>query len=152
LEYVRGLGAIARVAEVDKILAERGSAERLELVPVAEIDEREAELRSQPGSEIEKAHQVVAWKLFVELSTRITTQSLYDADQQGRPHPAGLLSEALDSLHSAFTSCRDQLKESHATQPFLRQNGGLTLEGSVLRILNEGLRPFLARWHPRLEL
>lgn len=97
--------------------------------------------------------RATAWKLFVELSTRIATRSLYEtpAGPDGARHGAGLLSAALKSLYDAFTACRAQLKEGQATVLHVHRPDLETLETYVLRILNDGLAPFLARWHPRFD-
>lgn len=87
------------------------------------------------GDESERA---AAWALYVELATRVSTQPLGPKE--------GLLREALSSLYALFPTTRDILK---AAGP----NVGLR-EASVgrlaIEVLNQGLRPFLARWHPEL--
>jgi len=82
----------------------------------------------------------VAWKLFVETVTRISTQRL---DMNG-----GLVREALTSLYSLFASTRDILKQS---QPSRLTGTGPTVEQLAIAMLNTELRPFLTRWHPRLR-
>jgi hypothetical protein len=81
----------------------------------------------------------VAWSLYVELITRIALQPLR-ADE-------GLLREALTSLHSLFGSTRQTLKEAGPTLRVSPRSVG----GIAINVLNQGLRPFLAKWHPRLE-
>ncbi|MBN1608461.1 MAG: hypothetical protein JW940_17650 [Polyangiaceae bacterium] len=79
-----------------------------------------------------------AWELYVELATRVATQPL-DPD-------TGMAREALDSLHALFETTRAILR---AAGP-----GVGTSERSLgylaISVLNQGLRPFLSRWHPRL--
>jgi hypothetical protein len=82
--------------------------------------------------------QVVAWRLFVETATRVSTQPL---DRE-----AGLLREALTSLHSLFEIVRGTLQEAHPSRP----NIGPTVEHLAITMLNHEIRPFLARWHPAL--
>jgi hypothetical protein len=82
----------------------------------------------------------VAWKLFVETVTRISTQSL---DAGG-----GFVREALTSLYSLFASTRDILKQS---QPSRLTGTDPTVEQLAIAMLNTELRPFLTRWHPRLR-
>lgn len=82
----------------------------------------------------------VAWKLFVETVTRITTQPLDDQ--------AGLIREALTSLYSLFATTRDTLKNS---RPSLPAAGNQTVEHLAVTMLNWELRPFLSKWHPRLR-
>ena len=80
-----------------------------------------------------------AWSLYVELTTRITTQTL-ETDQ-------GLLREALNSLYSLFASTRQILREAGP-------DVGTSLEsvgGIAIAVLNVGLRPFLTKWHPVLS-
>lgn len=82
--------------------------------------------------------RVAAWELYVELNTRIATQELGDGD--------GLLREALSSLHALFGLTRQILKNAG---PGVGQ-GEESLAFYALAILNRVLRPFLAKWHPRL--
>lgn len=79
-----------------------------------------------------------AWELFVEVSTRISTQPLGDEE--------GFLREALNSLYHLFGRTRDLLAQSQPT----RVTGGKTVEYLALTMLNQELRPFLSRWHPLL--
>ncbi|MBD1866140.1 hypothetical protein H6F95_02240 [Cyanobacteria bacterium FACHB-471] len=89
--------------------------------------------------ESDDAMRRAAWALYVELTTRITTQTLED-DQ-------GLLREALNSLYSLFASTREILREAGP-------DVGTSLEsvgGIAIAVLNVGLRPFLTKWHPALS-
>ena len=82
----------------------------------------------------------VAWRMFVEIASRIATQELKPG--------TGKLGEALDSLYGIFTSTRDELKTmSPSVVPLSRDQ--MTVETYGLNMLNQVLRPFLARWHPR---
>jgi hypothetical protein len=88
--------------------------------------------------ESDEAMRRAAWALYVELRTRITTQTL-ETDQ-------GLLREALNSLYSLFASTREILREAGP-------DVGTSLEsvgGIAIAVLNVGLRPFLSKWHPAL--
>lgn len=87
-------------------------------------------------------HRRSGWKIFVEASTRIATQSL--------PQRAGVIREALTSLYGLFDIVRTELKEIPPSPPPLNSND-FTMESYAIRILNDGLRPCLARWHPRLS-
>ncbi|MFI6319421.1 hypothetical protein ACIBG8_17955 [Nonomuraea sp. NPDC050556] len=82
----------------------------------------------------------VAWRLFVETVTRVSTQPLDDDD--------GLVREALGSLHGLFVTTRDTLK---STRPSAPVPGGQTVEHLAITMLNKVLRPFLSTWHPRLS-
>ena len=72
-----------------------------------------------------------AWELYVEMMTRITTQSL--------PHKHGDEKTALDSVFSLFPTTREILKKY----------GRETIEFSKIAIpvLNQIVRPFTAKWH-----
>lgn len=80
-----------------------------------------------------------AWALYVELSTRIATQQLEDEH--------GLLREALNSLYSLFGITRQILKEAGPDVGASPE----TVGGIATAVLNQGLRPFLAEWHPKLQ-
>jgi len=80
-----------------------------------------------------------AWSLYVELVTRIAVQSL-ELDE-------GLLREALNSLYSLFGTTRQVLKEAGPDVGASHNSVG----GIAIAVLNRGLRPFLAKWHPRLQ-
>jgi hypothetical protein len=80
-----------------------------------------------------------AWSLYVELMTRIAVQPL-ELDQ-------GLLGESLTSLYSLFETTREILKEAGPDVGASYWSVG----GIAIAVLNNGLRPFLARWHPMLQ-
>jgi len=80
-----------------------------------------------------------AWSLYVELVTRIAVQSL-ELDE-------GLLREALNSLYSLFGTTRQVLKEAGPDVGASHNSVG----GIAIAVLNRGLRPFLSKWHPRLQ-
>ena len=92
------------------------------------------------SAEIEPDHaeQQVAWILYVELSTRVALQPL-NPEQ-------GFLREALTSLHSIFVTTRSVLRDAGphvAGHPH-------SVGAIAIRVLNQGLRPVLAKWHPLL--
>jgi hypothetical protein len=82
----------------------------------------------------------VAWKLFVETMTRVSTQPLEQEE--------GLLREAMSSLYGLFEMVRETLKE---TLPSTADDGAPTVEQLAITMLNLELRPFLSRWHPALR-
>jgi hypothetical protein len=82
----------------------------------------------------------VAWKLFVDTVTRISTQPLDDE--------TGLIREALTSLYNLFAITRDVLKNS---RPSLPVSGVQTVEHLAVTMLNWELRPLLSKWHPQLR-
>lgn len=80
-----------------------------------------------------------AWSLYVELVTRIAVQHL-EVDQ-------GLVREALTSLYSMFGTTREILKKAGPKVGASKHSVG----GIAIMVLNNGLRPFLAKWHPLLQ-
>ena len=80
-----------------------------------------------------------AWSLYVELVTRIAVQPL-EGDQ-------GLTREALTSLYRLFETTRATLKEAGPDVGASLDSVG----GIAIAVLNQGLRPFLAKWHPQLQ-
>lgn len=89
---------------------------------------------------VTKDTKKVAWKLFVETVTRVSTQPLDDR--------SGLLREAMTSLYGLFQVVREVLKE---TMPSPVQGHAPTVEQLAITMLNRELRPFLSRWHPELR-
>lgn len=75
-----------------------------------------------------------AWKLYVELLTRITIQAL--------PTGSGDEKSALDSIYSLFKTTRKVLKEQ----------GQECVEFTKLAVivLNQIVRPFTAKWHSKM--
>ncbi|MFH9613205.1 hypothetical protein ACH4MM_05490 [Streptomyces pratensis] len=82
----------------------------------------------------------VAWQMFVETVTRVSTQPLA-SDQ-------GVVREALTSMYGLFATTRETLKASRPSAPV---PGGQTVEYLAITMLNQALRPFLSHWHPRLQ-
>ena len=80
----------------------------------------------------------VAWKLFVETVTRVSTQQM---DSR-----SGLLREALTSLYGLFQTTRETLKTVEPSRP----GRDPTVEQLAITMLNVELRPFLSRWHTEL--
>jgi hypothetical protein len=88
--------------------------------------------------ETSRAESRAAWELYVELSTRIATQPL--------PGDGGLFREALTSLYSLFPITREILRNAGPDV-----GGNMPSVGAIaVEVLNEGLRPFLTKWHPEL--
>lgn len=75
--------------------------------------------------------RAAAWELYVELLTRITTQTLAPEDGDEK--------SALDSIHAIFPLTRE----------ILRRHGSGCGEFAKLAIpvLNQIIRPFTAKWH-----
>jgi len=89
--------------------------------------------------EADPTERRAAWSLYVELITRIAVQPL-EVDE-------GLLREALNSLYSLFAITRQILREAGPDVGASRESVG----GIAIAVLNKGLRPFLAKWHPLLQ-
>ena len=89
--------------------------------------------------ETDSTERNAAWSLYVELVTRIAVQSL-EVDQ-------GTLREAMTSLYSLFGSTREILKASGPGVGASHDSVG----GIAIAVLNNGLRPFLSKWHPLLQ-
>jgi len=92
----------------------------------------------EPNDEERKA----AWEMYVELVTRISVAEL-------RPDE-GLLREALTSLHSLFGITREILRRYGPVVAGGRRAGTLSFGYIAVAVLNGGIRPFLATWHPSL--
>ena len=93
--------------------------------------------------EVDEIQKKAAWEMYVELATRITTAEL----QQGE----GLLREALNSLYSLFATTREILKKYGASIATTSNPKDTTTFGHLaIAILNQVLRPTLAKWHPIL--
>ncbi|AFY33663.1 hypothetical protein [Calothrix sp. PCC 7507] len=80
-----------------------------------------------------------AWSLYIELVTRIAVQPLESSE--------GLLREALNSLYSLFGTTREILKQAGPDVGASHDSVG----GIAIAVLNNGLRPILAKWHPILQ-
>jgi hypothetical protein len=90
------------------------------------------------------ADQAAAWKIYIELVTRVSGNALKSDE--------GILREALNSLYSAFTALRDTLKNSPAELAReVKGENKYSLTGLTLLVMNAHMRPFLSKWHPLLE-
>ncbi len=89
------------------------------------------------------AERAAAFDLLVELTTRTTVAPLADDE--------GLLSEALDSIHLVFDITRSSLHTHGAAVAKDHRDGNMSLGVLSVRVLNDVLRPVLAKWHPALE-
>jgi hypothetical protein len=94
--------------------------------------------------EYNAAAQEAAWKIYIELSTRITGNALAPG--------TGILREALNSLYAAFGSLRDTLKAAGAelAKP-PSTDKQFTVASLLLIVMNDHIRPFLSKWHPLLQ-
>lgn len=86
-----------------------------------------------------EAEQRAAWALYFEFSTRVS-QRYFDRDNSR-------IRAAFNSLHKLFGITRDTLREAGPAVAHGKESlGPLSIE-----ILNQGLAPYLSRWHHRLE-
>lgn len=88
--------------------------------------------------EADPTERNAAWELYVELVTRVAVQSLNPQE--------GLVREAMNSLYSLFGSTRDILRKAGPNVGASHDSVG----GIAISVLNNGLRPFLSKWHPLL--
>ncbi|HHP7246026.1 MAG TPA: hypothetical protein ACFE0H_15200 [Elainellaceae cyanobacterium] len=89
--------------------------------------------------EADPTERNAAWELYIELVTRVAVQSL-SAD-------AGTVREAMNSLYSLFGSTREILRKAGPAVGASHDSVG----GIAIAVLNNGLRPFLSKWHPLLQ-
>lgn len=86
--------------------------------------------------------QFAAWELYVELITRVPVAQLHDEE--------GSLREALTSLYTIFTMSRELLHKYGPSIARPKQGGDISFGFLAITILNNVLRPLLAKWHPLL--
>jgi hypothetical protein len=86
--------------------------------------------------------QAAAWELYIEIVTRVPVAALASDE--------GLLREALSSLHTIFTITRDILRKHGPLIAKPKQGGELSFGYIAIAVLNNVLRPILAKWHPLL--
>jgi hypothetical protein len=90
--------------------------------------------------EADSTQRRAAWALYIELVTRVAVQEL-DGD-------SGLAREALNSLYTLFGTTREILREAGPDVGVSKRSVG----GVAITVLNKGLRPFLSKWHPLLQI
>lgn len=90
--------------------------------------------------EADSTERHAAWSLYVELVTRISVQPLQEDE--------GIMREALNSLYSLFGTTREILREAGPDVGASHHSVG----GIAIAVLNQGLRPFLTKWHPNLQV
>lgn len=83
-----------------------------------------------------------AWEMYVELVTRVSVAELGPEE--------GLLREALSSLHSLFDTTRKILRAYGPSVAQPKGEDNLSFGYLAVVILNNVLRPVLAKWHPLL--
>lgn len=87
--------------------------------------------------------QQAAWEMYVELVTRIAVQKLEDDE--------GLMREALSSLYALFGETRRILRAYGPGVATPSKKSDVSFGEIAVRVLNEWLRPLLAKWHPLLS-
>jgi hypothetical protein len=85
--------------------------------------------------EITQAQANAAWALYVEFATRVSAAPLEPG--------TGSIREALDSLYTLFGATREVLRSAGPDAA----HGRNSLGPLVIRALNDGLRPFVVKWH-----
>ncbi len=90
--------------------------------------------------EADSTQRRAAWALYVELMTRTTVQEL--------ANDAGLAREIMNSLYTLFGTTREILRDAGPDVGASQESVG----GLAIAVLNQGLRPFLTRWHPLLQV
>jgi hypothetical protein len=93
----------------------------------------------EPNNEERRA----AWELYVELVTRVSVVPLREDE--------GLLREALSSLYSLFETTREILRQHGPDIAEPKKDGQYNFGFLAVAMLNYGVRPLLAHWHPALE-
>ena len=91
----------------------------------------------------DEAQQRAAWEMYVELVTRVAVQPLGPDE--------GLLREALLSLYALFDETRRILRQYGPEVAIPERKKLLSFGQLAVHVLNRGLRPFLAKWHPLLH-
>lgn len=92
--------------------------------------------------EPDESERKAAWEMYVELVTRITVVELGPDE--------GLLREALSSLYSLFDTTRSILRTHGPGVAQAKGNGSYSFGLLAVVILNDVVRPVLAKWHPLL--
>lgn len=88
----------------------------------------------------EESEVRAAWSLYIEISTRVPVQPI---DPR-----YGSIREALNSIYALFGETRRILSQSGPSIA----HGRNSLAPLAIGFLNEGLRPFLTKWHHELQL
>ena len=89
--------------------------------------------------EADPTERNAACELYIELVTRIAVQPM--------AKDLGTLREALNSLYTLFGSTREILRKAGPKVGASHDSVG----GIAIAVLNNGLRPFLSKWHPLLQ-
>lgn len=93
--------------------------------------------------EPDESERRAAWEMYVELITRVAVVELQPDE--------GLLREALSSLYSLFQTTRKILRDYGPAIAQPKGESELSFGYLAVAILNDVLRPVLAKWHPILQ-
>ena len=127
------LGEILALPDLDRLLPER-AATIPALAAAEDLAAAEAAATTLPAPESLRA----AWHIYIEAMSRLPSPALAPG--------GGRLGEAIASLDALADEARANLK---TLPPGRSGRDGDTIEGLLLRLLHEGLTPFLAEWQPR---
>jgi hypothetical protein len=117
---------------------ERLLPERPAVVPVLTLAEELAAAEAAAAAPPDAAALEAGWQIYVEAATRIPAHDL--------PAGPGVVGEAIAALDMLADEIRAGLK---AMPPPAPDGGADTIQALALRLLNEGVEPFLAEWRPR---
>lgn len=90
----------------------------------------------------DESERNAAWEMYVELVTRVSIVQLKPDE--------GLLREALASLYSLFESTRRILRSYGPNVAMRKEGSDISFGQLAVAVLNDVLRPVLAKWHPLL--
>ena len=145
-----GEGLLGRLARLHPTLYRRLRSTRLQIQKVQLKGLGEVVLSF--GEE----DRAALWPVYVELVSRISANSLKLSHGDGKqPEDTGDLALAFKSLHGIFAEVRTALaKVSPEALPLIPGQAGRRDQPVtwVLNALNLCIRPFLARWHPWLDV
>lgn len=93
--------------------------------------------------DVDDQQRKAAWEIYVELVTRVTVVELKAEE--------GIIREALNSYYSLFNTTREILKRYGPSIALSNNEKDVTLGHIAVGVLNQVLRPMLAKWHPMLQ-
>lgn len=127
------LGMALRISGLERLLPDRPAVVPV-LTAAQGLAAAEAAAARPPEAEVLKA----GWQIYVEAVTRIPAPDL--------PSGPGVLGEAIAAFDTLADAIRAGLK---AMSPPTPDGGSETVQALSLRLLNDGVQPFLAEWRPR---
>jgi hypothetical protein len=127
------LGMALGLSGLERLLPARPAVAPV-LIAAESLAEAEAAIATPPEATVLSA----GWQIYVEAVARIPASELASGP--------GVLGEAIAALEMLADATRAGLKAMSPPSP---DDGGETVQALGLRLLNEGLQPFLAEWRPR---